>query len=259
VYGFLLRPKWLLFLVGCAAGAALCVSLGLWQLDRLEQRRALNERVLDARRAEPVDIARVFDTDRAPAVRDEFRLVKAVGKYDPGKEHLVRGRSVDRRAGVYVLTPLTLAGGDIVLVVRGWAPFSDKGAGIAPDFPSPPTGEVTVIGRARRPEDGAGGAARMGEYPAVRRIAPAELAGALSGPLFQGYVELVRQTPAGEPGLVAIPEPTVGEGPHLAYGVQWFLFGALMFVAYGIYARREAQSAEEERDPMNSSAETVAP
>jgi len=241
VYRFLFRPKWLLFLAGCAALAVLFINLGFWQLDRLDQRHAQNARVIAARKAEPVPPAEVFRTDRAPAKADRFRQVKAVGRYDTGHEYLVRGRTVHDHAGLLVLTPLTTSDGATLLVVRGWVAPSSEGAAVAPEVPAAPSGEVTVVGRVRAPESGGLQQTRIGRYPAVKRINATRLGAELDAPTYDGYVELVRQTPAADDGLVLVPEPPIEEGPHLSYAIQWFLFAGLAFLAYGIYARREEQ------------------
>jgi len=246
VYRFLFRPKWLLFLAGCAALAFVFVELGLWQLDRLDQRHAQNDRVTAARHSEPVSPGEVFSTDRAPAKRDVFRQVRAVGRYDTAHEYLVRGKTVNDRAGLFVLTPLVTGDGTTLLVVRGWVASSPKGAGVAPDVPAAPSGEVTVVGRVRGPESGRTQETRIGRYPAVKRIAVPALAREIGQPTYVGYVELVKPMPD---GLVAIPEPPIEEGPHLAYAVQWFLFAGMLFVGYGIYARREEQRRQQP-DPV---------
>jgi len=241
VYRFLFRPKWLLFLAGCIAVAVLFVNLGLWQLDRLDQRHAQNDRVRASRHAEPADPATVFSTTAAPAKRDHYRQVGAVGRYDSAHEYLVRGRTVNDRAGLYVLTPLTTGDGTTLLVVRGWVASSSAGADVAPDFPAPPSGEVTVVGRVRAPEKGILQQTKVGRFDAVKRISVGRLASELDRPTYLGYLELVSQQPAADEKLVLIPEPPVEEGPHLAYAVQWFLFAGMLFVGYGIYARREEQ------------------
>jgi len=237
VYRFLFRPKWLLFFAGCVALAVVFVNLGLWQLDRLDQRHAQNDRVRAARNAEPEPVADVLTTDRAPAKQQLFRRVEATGRYDAEHEYLVRSRTVRDRAGLLVLTPFATIDGKTLLVVRGWVAASPRGARAAPEVPEPPSGEVTVVGRVRAPESGATAETRVGRYRTVKQINVATLARELDEPTYRGYVELIEAPD----GLVAIPDPPVEEGPHLAYAVQWFLFAGLLFVGYWIYARREAQ------------------
>jgi cytochrome oxidase assembly protein ShyY1 len=241
VYRFLFRPKWLLFLAGCVVFAVACYFLGQWQLDRREQRSAQNDRITAARTAEPAAVRDVLRTDRAPTRGDRFQIVEAVGRYDTDNEYLVRGRTLQRRVGFYVLTPLNTSDGTALLVVRGWVPARSEGASVPPEVPAAPTGEVTVVGRVRASEQGALNESEVGRYSSVRRIDTARLGEAIGAPTYRGYVELVRQQPEPPDGLELIPAPPIESGPHLAYAVQWFLFGLLAFVGYGTYARREAQ------------------
>jgi hypothetical protein len=39
------------------------------------------------------------------------------------------------------------------------------------------------------------------------------------------------------------PMPSVDEGTHLSYSLQWFAFGILMFVGFGYAARQRARNA----------------
>ena len=245
MYRFLFRPKWLLFLASCAALAALFVSLGFWQLDRLDQRRAMNDRVISARHSDPVNPGELLSTDRTLARRDEFRQVRTVGQYDADHEYLVRGHTVQDRPGAFVLTPLVTEDGTALLVVRGWVPLSPRGADVAPDVPAAPNGTVTVVGRVRPPEQGRAQETQVGAFAAIRRIAVSQLAGEVGHPTYLGYIELVEQTPRVDERLVSVPEPELTEGPHLSYAVQWFAFAVLAFVGYGIYARREEQRRRE--------------
>src|SRR5207247_5938021 len=100
--------------------AAICVRLGVWQLDRLHERRQRNALVLTARARPPLQVDGSLLADSA---RDR-RLV-ARGVYDYAHEWLWHGRSYEGVPGVDLVTPLRLAGGAAVLVDRGWAPSPD--------------------------------------------------------------------------------------------------------------------------------------
>src|SRR3989475_3124992 len=100
--------------------AAICVRLGVWQLDRLHERRQRNALLLAARARPPLPVDGSLPADSA---RDR-RLV-ARGVYDYAHERLWHGRSYEGVPGVDLVTPLRLAGGAAVLVDRGWAPSPD--------------------------------------------------------------------------------------------------------------------------------------
>src|SRR6266850_7467319 len=102
------------------AVAIVCVRLGVWQLDRLGQRRARNA-ILAARLALP---PLVVVRGTAPDSGRERRLI-ARGVYDFAHELIGPGRSFDGTPGVALVTPLRLADGSVVFVDRGWVPSPD--------------------------------------------------------------------------------------------------------------------------------------
>ena len=56
------------------------------------------------------------------------------------------------------------------------------------------------------------------------------------------YVELTGSDPT-ESGdvLEPIAEPSLDEGPHLSYAVQWFLFSAIVAVGWFLAVRRSSR------------------
>ncbi|HSL10567.1 MAG TPA: SURF1 family protein [Actinomycetota bacterium] len=227
------RPRRALLFVVAVVVAAVCVRLGFWQLDRLEQRRAFNERIGAALASEPVPLATALD-----AADPTFRRVTVEGSWDSAHEVILFGRSLQGRPGNHVLTPLTYADDRAVLVDRGWVP-SDVGEAPVTGAAAAATGQVTVEGVVL-PSDGDGAAAPS---PAtlpdqVRTVDVGALDAAIPASLVPDvYVLLERQAPRGEPPIPA-PLPEVTEGPHLGYAIQWFTFAAVALVGYGVLARR---------------------
>src|SRR2546429_6426900 len=89
--------------------AAICVRLGVWQLDRLHERRQRNALLLAARARPPLEVDGSLPADSA---RDR-RLV-ARGVYDYAHERLWHGRGFEAVPGVDLGKPLRLAGGGAV-------------------------------------------------------------------------------------------------------------------------------------------------
>ena len=109
--------------VGAAVALAVaiaCVRLGLWQLDRLGQRRARNAVVAARLALPPVEAGGRVTADSA-----RQRRIVARGVYDFAHERVWPGRSFDGTPGVALVTPLRLADGSAVLVDRGWVPAPD--------------------------------------------------------------------------------------------------------------------------------------
>ena len=95
--------KWLFATLLVFAGTALCIRLGIWQLDRLEQRRAFNAQ-FEAARAEPaLDLNQQAPEDVAEM---EWRSVKVTGEYDFENQIAVRNQYNGDQYGYHLLTPL---------------------------------------------------------------------------------------------------------------------------------------------------------
>jgi surfeit locus 1 family protein len=216
--------------------AAVCVRLGFWQLDRLEQRRALNARIAAGLAAPPQPVEALLD---APADDVAYRRVTASGTWDAAHEVLLYGRALDGRPGNHVLTPLVLGGGRAIVVDRGWVPADAVGPPVTGEAAAV-DGPVTVGGTLLPSEDG------DGDEPAgriVRAVDVAALDGRVPADLVPGrYLLLASQEPAvAAPTPAALPEPD--EGPHLSYAIQWFAFAAIALVGYGLLARRDRAAA----------------
>ncbi len=254
MYRFLRSPRWLVAHVLLAAVAAACVSLGLWQLRRLDERRAFNATVEQGLKAVQVPLASVLGE---PASSLSYRRVVATGRYLPREEVLLGPLSRDGAPGYDVLTPL-VSGEDAILVDRGWVPFEFSAPPVAPA--QPPEGEVTVTGYLLPPRP----ARRAGPVGAkqldfVSDPDIARLAGQVSVPLAPVYLVLLEQAPAlgdlPRPGVV----PVLGEGPHLSYAVQWLLFATIAVVGYPFLIRRRAVDLAGRRDGPPPSPPTGSP
>ncbi len=72
--------RWMIATLLVIAGAAVCIRLGIWQLDRLEKRRAFNARVQTQLNAPILDFTTAVS--EVPTVEMEYRKITAVGHYD---------------------------------------------------------------------------------------------------------------------------------------------------------------------------------
>ena len=221
---------------------ALFVTLGQWQLHRLEQRRAGNAATV-ANEQRPVrPLAEVFTDEITDA--DQWQRVEAVGTFVPDQQFVVRYRSNGRDEGYEVVTPLRTASG-VVLVDRGFV-ATGSGIRIPSTAPPPPTGEVRVIGHVRRNEQGRRAAVTPVDGQ-LRLINSDAIGAALGYPVLNGYLGLLEVTPPQSGGFVPIELPEINEGPHFWYALQWFGFtgvavaGIVVFIRTDLRARREEQ------------------
>jgi surfeit locus 1 family protein len=92
----------------------LFVSLGLWQLDRAEQKQQVQQHMFNNMQQPRFELLAV------PTASDDmmFRQVEVAGQFD--KQHyLLDNRTWRGQAGYDVLTPFRYSGG-VILVNRGW-------------------------------------------------------------------------------------------------------------------------------------------
>ena len=214
----------------------LFIRLGIWQLDRLAQRRAQNELLLAVLDSPPLDLAEPLpqETDAV-----ENRLADVSGVYDFAEERILLLQSWQGQAGVHLLTPLLIdgLGETAVLVDRGWVPQAEYEAGQLAAYHSE-TGETAVSGYLALSRPG------RGEAPAVApqevyRVDLAAVAAALPYELLSVYlVEAPTEALEVEPPLHAPREIDLSEGPHLSYAWQWFIFCVLTGGGYLIFVRR---------------------
>lgn len=241
------EPRYAAFSALMIVVALACIAAGSWQIFRFEQKRQENHELRSNAHAAAVPVDRVLPLvgSGEPVTRYgvQLRTVHATGRYDPTLQTLVRNRSVDDITGFFVLTPLRTDGGTL-LVVRGFLPQPASGA--VPNASAPPTGKVTITGRAEPGSSKHDAAAQLDDRQ-VESINPGEQAQRLDGPVYDGYVELLAGQP-GTGGVRAVPAPSLGnpaggalEPQHFAYVIQWYLFALLALAAPIVMARSEAK------------------
>lgn len=240
MFKFLWSGRWLgWFLLVCLL-SAVCTSLGMWQMDRRDAVREDIGNVVNNYDAAPVpfeEAEQLFE-DYDPA--SEWLPVEMTGVYDTANQRIVRNRPLSGRAGYEVLVPLKLPDGTAVVINRGWLPIGNNEAGRPDSVPAAPSGEVTVVARIKPAE------------PTLQRGAPeGQLASIDLGKYRDEVGYDVEQAAYGllaseDPGPAVVPEaapkPSVDEGPHLSYAMQWFAFGIMLFIGLGYAAWQEAQN-----------------
>jgi surfeit locus 1 family protein len=224
--------------------AAVCIRLGFWQLERLEQRRAQNAAIAAAARLGPLSLDEAAQNEIAARPADfVHRPATASGAYLHDRELLLRGRAHDGRPGVHLVTPLALEGsGRIILVNRGWVPAADAASVDPRPYRQP--GLVRVEGLLQAvPEDPLGALPIPVEIAdttvtSYRRLDRSTVAHALEQPIAPLYLQVAPG--AGLPRAPPIPvrPPPLDDGPHLGYALQWFGFAAIALIGFSIVVLR---------------------
>ncbi|WP_336921165.1 SURF1 family cytochrome oxidase biogenesis protein [Aquipuribacter sp. SD81] len=241
------QPRWLAGLAVAVVFALVCVWLAQWQLDRRVQRAERNAAVLANYDAAPTDLRGLADVAAAGVEpEEEWVPARVSGRYRPEDTVLVRNRPQERANGYLVAVPFDVSAPDDglprgLLVVRGWVP-SGSDAARPESVPAPPPGEVGLVVRLRATESPATRGAPPGQT--YRLDVPALLPG--RGSLTEGYGVLATEDGAPPAGLRTVPRPDVDPGPHLAYGVQWYLFAVAGLAIWVVLARRAGRDEEQE-------------
>jgi surfeit locus 1 family protein len=239
----ILQRKWLIPTLFVLAGAVLCIRLGIWQLDRLEQRRAFNQHfesmrampALDLNLEQPEDIKQM-----------EWRAVRVQGEYDFENQIALRNQYNGSEYGYHLLAPL-LFDGRAVLIDRGWIPA--EGNSSPPDWRKyDEAGAVKLSGQIRlgQTKPAVGGAADVpredGTKLDVWSNADVErIAGQLPYPVLPVYIQPDVDEADPDPPIPYQPTIELTEGPHFGYALQWFTFATILLVGYPFYLRKQGE------------------
>ena len=238
MFSFLLSRRWVLFFLFVVALGALCWRLGVWQFDRLQERKTDNAVIEHNLAAPPVPATSVMGVHH-PLDKQMYRHVSATGTYALADETLVRYQTRNGQPGVEVLTPLNTVQGSTVLVDRGWmATSNDPKAHVDPPDPAP--GQVTVTGWAVPDDEG-----DPEDFTPIRGetrlVSSRGFTDVVAGPVVHGYIAALQENPAPAKQLAAPEPPDLSNGPHFFYGLQWWFFAALAVGGFVYFAYLESQ------------------
>lgn len=224
------------FALLAVVAAAVCVRLGFWQLSRLSQRKRVNATV-SARLSKSVAPIAALPADSSS------RLRRATVRGTPDYDHqiVLAARSFEGSPGVWLVTPVKIAGTDsAVLVNRGWV-YAPDGmsvdlsrwrerdstfSGYAELMPPPSANGLEAVLRPR------GRVLRALDQTAVASVLPYSVS-----PLYLVATAPDSATPVRE-RVARLGTPALDEGPHLGYALQWFSFAVVALVGAGAVVRK---------------------
>ncbi|MGC4029758.1 MAG: SURF1 family protein [Steroidobacteraceae bacterium] len=232
-------PLRLLLAAGLAAAAvAGFTALGFWQLARLDWKLALIDRVEQRVHARPVAPPARAEWPRIDAAGYEYRRLLLQGRFLHDSETQVRA-GTQAGFGWWVLTPLQLEDGSVVLVNRGYVPPERRDP--ATRLEGQPEGVQAVTGllrlsepggtfmRSNKPQEGLWYSRDVAAIAAARGLADVA-----------PYFVDAEAAPAAAPG-----QPQGGltvlqfRNAHLGYALTWFSMAALL-AGTTLYLLRQA-------------------
>ena len=258
-----MHKRWLAVAAGTLL-AALTARLGVWQLDRADEKTAQAEQQRQ-RAAHPPWTGRDWPCSPSAGVRDKAAdkpltdlsgaaaphslpaqlPVRLRGRWLGGRTVFLDNRPMGGQPGFFVVTPLRLSEsacpGGIVLVQRGWWPRDAQDRLRLPDW-SDAQGEVELLGvvlpqvsqtyalgdEGPAPNE-AGRVLRQNVDEAFWRAWLGQ--SPLPGAVLQGHPEAMTSAPSAAfvpPDLRRDwPQPDLGVDKHHGYAAQWFALSAL--------------------------------
>lgn len=239
----LLSRHWLLSSLLVVIAAGVCVRLGIWQLDRLKQRRAFNAHIYALQAMPPLQLPASLNAEDLSGM--EYRAATASGTYDFAHQVALRNQYYNSQVGYDLVTPLVMQNGEAVLVNRGWIPADGGGPEGWHKYDVP--GKVAVTGVIRTSQTATVAFAAVDPtlapgqkgldqwiYLNVDRIAQQ-----LPYPTLPVYLQQNPDASRTSPPVPLQVQLDLSEGPHLGYAIQWFSFAAIMLVGYPFYVRRQ--------------------
>jgi surfeit locus 1 family protein len=251
------RPsKASLICLGIAAAVVFCllVALGTWQVERRSWKLDLIQRIETRVHAPPVAAPEREEWAGVTAADHEYRHVSVSGNFLNDRETLVTA-STELGPGFWVLTPLRLDDGSLVLVNRGFVP---------PDRRDPVSrqatmvaGETTVTGLLRITEPG--GMLLRSNDPAAERWFSRDVEAIAAA---RGLTDVAPYfIDADAASADAASADAVSEGPgwpvggltvirlhnnHLVYALTWYGLAVMVAVGTGYVIRQTGRGPPEE-------------
>jgi len=222
-------------------GVAVLARLGVWQLDRREQRRARNGAIIQQLALPPLALNSGGLADDLGALKNRQATVS--GEYDLSRQVALMHQNWASAPGFHLITPLVIGGanpgGDerptAVLVDRGWLPAAalpQEHWGLY-DITDP----VTVTGYIKLSQTFPDAEDEVSALNEPRsewyRVDVANIGQQVPYKLLPIYLQ---EAPP-ETGDSVLPfrgelESDLSEGNHLSYAIQWFIFAAILAGGY---------------------------
>ncbi len=233
------RWWWVSLLV--IVGMAITFRLGIWQLDRLQQRQDRNAEFVEQINSPPLALNGAPLPFSSEELRD--RLASAEGRFDFSEQIVLVQQNCQGRPGVHLIAPFIFKGSNVaILVERGWIPAHEYEAGSLDRFSDQDQSSVEGSLQLSEPLSGGRETAVDGRQQEWFRINVESIQNQMPYELFPLF--LMEEPPAeiqeDLPYRVE-PEIELSDGPHLGYAIQWFFFCLILASGYVYFVRTRSE------------------
>lgn len=203
-------------------------SLGFWQLDRADEKRAI-EKAIEIANTGVVEVVTSLDGLKGK----EYYHLRLNGHYLPEKQFIYDNQIVQQTSGYYVITPFVIADSNkAILINRGFMPWYGQRDKLTDIGLSTDTTEIKVQISLPVKRMELGESEIDTEFPVLLQSLDLVEMSSLSGLDFAPVLGLL--SPESEHGFVRQWKPYTGSiGKHIGYAIQWFLM-ALVLAGIGI-------------------------
>lgn len=221
------------------------LALGSWQVQRLQWKLALIDRVEQRVQAAPVAAPGPAKWPGIERASDEYSRVQITGRYDHSRATLVRA-STKLGRGFWVLTPLQTSAGFWLLVNRGFVPEADSA-----QLARLGNAEVQVISGLLRLSEPGGSLLQRNDAAAGRwysrdvaaMAASVKLDSASTAAVAPYFIDAAASADAQawpRGGLTVLSF----NNHHLVYAITWYALAAMVAAAaaYLLYSERQLRA-----------------
>ena len=243
---FMLTPRRIIISIVVLILGMVMIRLGIWQLDRLQQRKASNARIIAQMDAPAINLNESNSYEGLSSM--QYRKATATGSYDFSQQVFLTNQVWQNQLGVHLLTPFIIAGSSrAVLVDRGWIPMADASVSAAKKYDEP--GQVTL-----------NGIIQIGQNEPIFGISDPQLSPGqdrlqtwivvnlerigqqIDPTILPVYLQITPPSQNNRIPYRVVTTPDLSNGPHLSYALQWFSFTIILWVGYPIIIRRQYRS-----------------
>ena len=210
-------------------------ALSWWQFSRRAERVERIEQVIQNYESTPIPYSELTWETTGGTSSMEWTPIAVSGEYLPEHALLVRNRPLSGQPGFLQLVPLRLDDGRLLIVERGWLiAGSDISAPLSNPLPDAIRSDLVV--RLRVGEESLGRDS-TDTLASIDLTEVAERLSSLGEVITEHYGRLAAESPSYAEAPVSMPKPSLDEGNHLSYAIQWIIFGIMAFIAF-IWAYR---------------------